>query len=222
MKHLLAIAFITLLAFGMGCAWISPTSETASDGIKVHGHWTVTVTNPDGTVDAVHEFDNKLVDWGAVLSSLLAGENLIDEYYIQGQTGTSYWHWGCQEQIYPEFGMASAQIIIPADAYRERIKVDKHYEYLTVISGICTVDLESGDYSEMGTDTGDLALFRTLLGDSKKCVKVYSSDKNQWDCYDSSWTSFTNNAIEFTSESKTSIYVKHNQKLVITVKISFD
>ena len=60
MKHLLAIAFITLLALGTGCAWISPSSQTTSDAIQVHGHWTVTVTNPDGSVDAVHEFDNAL------------------------------------------------------------------------------------------------------------------------------------------------------------------
>ena len=70
MKHLLAIAFITLLALGTGCAWISPTSETTSDGIKVHGHWTVTVSNPDGTVDAVHKFENAL---GTDAASFLTG-----------------------------------------------------------------------------------------------------------------------------------------------------
>tara|TARA_Y100000590_G_scaffold58928_1_gene62292 strand:- start:227 stop:871 length:645 start_codon:yes stop_codon:yes gene_type:complete len=81
MKHLLAIAFITLLALGTGCAWISPTSETTSDGIKVHGHWTVTVTNPDGTVDAVHEFENEFVKEG-LLTNLLSGKhNIIGSYF---------------------------------------------------------------------------------------------------------------------------------------------
>ena len=51
MKHLLAIAFITLLALGMGCAWISPSSDATSEGIKVHGDWTVTITNPDGILE---------------------------------------------------------------------------------------------------------------------------------------------------------------------------
>ena len=60
MKHILVATFITLLALGMGCAWISPASETTSEGIQVHGHWIVTVTNPDGTLDAVHEFENEL------------------------------------------------------------------------------------------------------------------------------------------------------------------
>jgi len=78
MKHLLAIAFITLLALGTGCAWISPSSQAASDGIQVHGHWTMTVSNPDGTVDAVHEFDNALVTQGKEsLVRLLGGENTI-------------------------------------------------------------------------------------------------------------------------------------------------
>ena len=77
MKHLLAVAFITLLALGMGCAWISPASETASEGIQVHGHWTVTVTNPDGTLDAVHEFDNELIG-KRLLIDLLIGSSLVD------------------------------------------------------------------------------------------------------------------------------------------------
>ena len=78
MKHLLAIAFITLLALGTGCAWISPSSQTTSDGIQVHGHWTVTVTNPDGSVDVVHEFDNALTDKGTI-TNLILGLNNMDK-----------------------------------------------------------------------------------------------------------------------------------------------
>tara|TARA_B100001245_G_C22673371_1_gene329448 strand:+ start:14 stop:637 length:624 start_codon:yes stop_codon:yes gene_type:complete len=87
MKHILVATFITLLALGTGCAWISPASETASDGINVHGHWTVTVTNPDGTLDAVHEFDNGLtgnsIGSGAdLLTALVAGETSITAHTI--------------------------------------------------------------------------------------------------------------------------------------------
>ena len=76
MKHILVATFITLLALGMGCAWISPAAETDSDGIQVHGHWTVTVTNPDGTVDAVHEFENSLdpTHGAPFLTALIAGQ----------------------------------------------------------------------------------------------------------------------------------------------------
>lgn len=85
MKNIVAIAFITLLAVGTGCAWISPPSQTTSDGIKVHGDWTITITNPDGTVASVQEFSNELHpisnDRGngpAIMTALLAGETSID------------------------------------------------------------------------------------------------------------------------------------------------
>ena len=77
MRHLLAITVITLLAIGTGCAWISPSSEATSDGIQVHGHWTVTVTNSDGTVDAVHEFDNALIGKRQLIE-LLIGESILN------------------------------------------------------------------------------------------------------------------------------------------------
>jgi hypothetical protein len=52
------------------------TAPAASDGIKVHGDWTVTVSNPDGSVDSVHEFKNSLNSKGTgLLTSILAGEN---------------------------------------------------------------------------------------------------------------------------------------------------
>lgn len=37
------------------------TPDEASEGIKVHGHWTIEVRNPDDSVDLRVEFDNALV-----------------------------------------------------------------------------------------------------------------------------------------------------------------
>lgn len=82
MKFILVAAFITLLVLGTGCGRISPANETSSDGIQVHGHWTVTVTNPDGTEGAVHEFDNAFQNQG-LLTRLLLGHNRIDNSYIK-------------------------------------------------------------------------------------------------------------------------------------------
>ena len=109
MKHLLAIAFITLLALGTGCAWVSPSSETTSDGIQVHGHWTLTVTNPDGTVDAVHEFDNELTTLGAdLLTYLLAGEGSIEAAYIELYPASIYEGvFSCEEYDPLTFGFNS-------------------------------------------------------------------------------------------------------------------
>tara|TARA_Y100000588_G_scaffold249391_1_gene263895 strand:- start:136 stop:768 length:633 start_codon:yes stop_codon:yes gene_type:complete len=98
MKQLLAISFITLLALGMGCAWIAPSSQTTSDGIQVHGHWTMTVTNSDGSVDAVHEFDNALLN-GGLLTNLLLGLNHIDKSYIRLKVGSNIEKLSCLEQI---------------------------------------------------------------------------------------------------------------------------
>ena len=88
MKHLLVASLITLLAFGTACGQASEPEPAPSDGIQVHGHWTVTVTNPDGTVDAVHEFENALSgtnghNGAQALGILLAGETQIREYAIQ-------------------------------------------------------------------------------------------------------------------------------------------
>ena len=69
---ILAVAVVVVLAGVAGGAYwfggrsadepvlVLNTAPATSDGIKVHGDWTVTVSNPDGTVDAVHEFDNDL------------------------------------------------------------------------------------------------------------------------------------------------------------------
>jgi hypothetical protein len=44
-----------------------------NDGIKVHGHWTLDITNADGTPASHHEFENALLlGGGASLSALLA------------------------------------------------------------------------------------------------------------------------------------------------------
>ena len=85
MKQLILASLITLLAIGTACGQASAPEPdpVASDGIQVHGHWTVTVTNPDGTIDAVHEFENVLLNMGAsLLTALLAGETAVDEMFI--------------------------------------------------------------------------------------------------------------------------------------------
>lgn len=55
------------------------------EGIKVHGDWTLTVRNPDGTVAAVHEFKNALVTaLGADrrLASMLGGDLVPGQWVV--------------------------------------------------------------------------------------------------------------------------------------------
>ena len=42
-----------------------PSRDGSREGIKVHGHWTIEVRNPDGTVVTHREFENSLLPGGA-------------------------------------------------------------------------------------------------------------------------------------------------------------
>ena len=51
----------------------------SAEGIKVHGHWTIEIRNPDGTLESRREVENALVVWTAGGQTLLAG--LLANYY---------------------------------------------------------------------------------------------------------------------------------------------
>ena len=53
--YLVIPILLIVLVLGVAYGQALEPEPVASDGIQVHGHWTVTVTNPDGTVDAVHD-----------------------------------------------------------------------------------------------------------------------------------------------------------------------
>jgi hypothetical protein len=43
------------------------------EGIRVHGHWSIDILNPDGSLVSHHEFENALADYGQTLAALLGG-----------------------------------------------------------------------------------------------------------------------------------------------------
>ena len=47
------------------------SGDGSHEGIKVHGHWTIEVRNPDGRLVAHREFENSLAGGGQLLSALL-------------------------------------------------------------------------------------------------------------------------------------------------------
>ena len=70
------------LAAVMGAAAPGAASEPGegtSDGIKVHGHWTFEIRNPDGTMASRHEIENALIVMVGGGNSLLAG--LLANHY---------------------------------------------------------------------------------------------------------------------------------------------
>ena len=76
MRHFTVIsALIALILMSTGCAWISTSDESASNGINVNGHWAITVTNAEGTVDTFREFDNEITNLGkSTLIALLTNQ----------------------------------------------------------------------------------------------------------------------------------------------------
>jgi len=59
------------------------------EGITVHGHWTIEVKNPDGTVASHREFENAIANSGGdLLTGLLSGEYAAGGFYINLAGGT--------------------------------------------------------------------------------------------------------------------------------------
>jgi hypothetical protein len=61
-----------------------PPAKGAKEGIVVHGHWTIVVKNPDGTVAARQEFENALdpVEGADLLTGLLSGSYTTEGFLI--------------------------------------------------------------------------------------------------------------------------------------------
>src|SRR5208337_4944362 len=60
-----------------------PAGDGKHEGIKVHGHWTIEVRNPDGKLVAHREFENSLtIPGGVVLSQVLARQNSVGAWSI--------------------------------------------------------------------------------------------------------------------------------------------
>jgi len=60
------------------------------EGIKVHGHWTIEVRNPDGTVVTHREFENALQPSGAsTLAAVLSRASSVGFWEVRVFTGTT-------------------------------------------------------------------------------------------------------------------------------------
>ena len=87
---------------------VSPAAQTAKpaggmgEGIKVHGHWTIEVKNPDGTQVERHEFDNALDVPGQSLLPAFLGRRLTP-----GSWGIMVWDGLCPA----EYGAEQCRIV---------------------------------------------------------------------------------------------------------------
>jgi hypothetical protein len=67
-----------------------PSSDASHQGIKVHGHWTIEVRNPDGTLVTHREFENSLGSGGGIVLAkcLVKGCNITQwQITIDGAGG---------------------------------------------------------------------------------------------------------------------------------------
>ena len=135
MKHLLLASLITLLAIGTACGQAPEPEPVASNGIHVHGHWTVTVTDPDGTVASVHKFDNALVDVRgmSLLSGLLAGVTTVESHSIDVFRPMDAW--ACAESVKTTELPYNASDRIPAVFVRDATLAGNPL----MLKGACTV-----------------------------------------------------------------------------------
>lgn len=62
---------------------VGSSSGAGQEGVKVHGDWTLTVRNPDGTIAAVHQFKNAL--------STVTGADRLLARLLEATTAVSEW-----------------------------------------------------------------------------------------------------------------------------------
>lgn len=81
--------FATAALIAAGGSTVLTAAGGQQEGIKVHGHWTIEVRNPDGSLSARHEFENELAEFGQQsLPLLLARSNTVGPWAISLTSNT--------------------------------------------------------------------------------------------------------------------------------------
>ena len=86
LHKLLGVLAVVVLVGGLvatGFAvWPADSSNGTQEGVKVHGHWTIEVSNPDGALVERVEFDNAFLDSG-ILARVLARQRTVAFWRIK-------------------------------------------------------------------------------------------------------------------------------------------
>ena len=208
LKLLLPSLLIIVMGLTVSCIQVVSPSGSTSEGIEVHGDWTITVSNPDGTVDSVHEFSNELAigsrGGNSLLTALLANQTSIDSWYIQlGSAGYGSFGDGdsCQEET------ITGERIIAATVGR-----DLTFGSPLRLTGICTVILPDTTITE---GIGSVRTWVTVTDTFSSCCNNTNEEVN--------WNSgaaypFTKHTFDNINEWPT---VQHDQLVSINVVITF-
>lgn len=79
------VGLLALMALVLAsCGGVSPDAAGPSEGIQVHGDWTIDIYNEDGSLERHVEFDNSLDFGGSLyLAELLAGVSSVGNWTIE-------------------------------------------------------------------------------------------------------------------------------------------
>jgi hypothetical protein len=67
----------------------TPAAKGTHEGIKVHGHWTIEIKNPDGKVVTHREFENSLYPPQTTLANLLIGQVSFGSWMVETATDSN-------------------------------------------------------------------------------------------------------------------------------------
>ena len=77
-----ALALGLMLGASVSLVAQEPAPGAPREGIKVHGHWTIEVREPDGRLVSHREFENALVDQGQGLLAELLGRGVSNPIWL--------------------------------------------------------------------------------------------------------------------------------------------
>jgi hypothetical protein len=199
---LLAFVVIPGSSTGVTSVEVAAAPTSPSEGIAVHGHWTVDVLNPDGSLAEHREFENSFTTAGKeVFTNIIARQSVTGRYSIVfNGTPTN----PCLENNNNAVcSIAEAVETINSTAYFKNLTVTKSGaagNAKLVLSGSATI-ANTTSISGVGTDLG----FCNATVSPANCANTASN---------------TVYAITWATLSPT-IAVQAGQQVQVTVEISF-
>jgi hypothetical protein len=132
MNQVLASAIVTVLTFGTG---YQAKPSGPSEGIKVHGDWTIEARNPDGSVASRHQFKNALVK-----DAPFGGDRAL-VHLLTGLTQTGSW----RVLLSGEGSLCRLDGVTPGQCDSGNFQVDPFLSPTTVsLSGTIAIPPEGG------------------------------------------------------------------------------
>lgn len=184
------------------------------EGIKVHGHWTIEVRNPDGRLVTHREFENSLQSSGSfILASVLGGAAVPGfwEIRLDGPASTPSACLPAPVDTWFGLGNPTSCIIIPnVAAFVQTASVDPDLFLTLAVNSSGTGQLVLNG-TATATVTGSVASVSTILN---SCSASGSSP--------SACAQAPTNRSEFTAVTLPSaVQVSVGQTIAVTVNISF-